>query len=48
MTSWIIYGFLVFWHDMTVVRYRASVKGLFHQVYHYELAAATASTTSEQ
>lgn len=33
MNSWILYIFLVFWHDMTIVRYRASIKGLFYQVY---------------
>lgn len=31
-----------------IVRCRAPIKGLFYQVYHSELAAATASTTSEQ
>lgn len=41
-------NFLYFWHVMTIVRYRAPIKGLFHQVCHSELAAATASTTSEQ
>lgn len=40
--------FFFFWHDMTIVRCRAPIKGLFHQAYHSELAAAAASTTSEQ
>lgn len=48
MTFKIICIFLIFWHDMTIVRYQAPIKGLLHQVYHSELAAATASTVSEQ